>query len=104
MLGEFTQKLILRPARVLRGRVTDAATGGPVAGARVGMNWTLERAVTTKDDGSYELPGSLINLLIAQTRIASGERVGNSIVLANEQRLQCRQLDILIGAHVTGQE
>jgi protocatechuate 3,4-dioxygenase beta subunit len=42
---------------VLRGRVVDAATGKPIAGAQVGEGWVLHRAVAIDKDGVYELPG-----------------------------------------------
>jgi protocatechuate 3,4-dioxygenase beta subunit len=43
--------------RTVRGRVTDAESGEPLAGASVGANWVLDRAVTTGADGRYEFPG-----------------------------------------------
>jgi RNA polymerase sigma-70 factor (ECF subfamily) len=55
--GEVEHRLEFLPYRALRGRVTDAATGLAIAGARVGMVSTLDHAVTTATDGSYELPG-----------------------------------------------
>ena len=55
--GAHTQELTLPAGRTLRGRVTDKATGEPIAGARVGMNWVLEPEVLTRDDGTYVLHG-----------------------------------------------
>jgi RNA polymerase sigma factor (sigma-70 family) len=55
--GELRHELRIPAARVIRGRVTDAVTRSPIAGASVGMNWTLDEPVTTDDDGRYELPG-----------------------------------------------
>jgi len=48
----------LREGVQLTGRVVDGATGAPIAGARIGEGWTLHRAVTTDDDGDYELRGA----------------------------------------------
>jgi len=43
--------------RTLRGRVADADTGAPVAGARVGFGWSQHASVTTDGEGEYVLPG-----------------------------------------------
>ncbi|MCC7065011.1 MAG: sigma-70 family RNA polymerase sigma factor [Planctomycetes bacterium] len=43
--------------RVVRGVVRDADSGQPVAGARVDTNWTMRDAVSTADDGTFELRG-----------------------------------------------
>lgn len=45
----------LSPATGLSGQVTDARTGEPVAGASVGLGHRQRDAVTTDDDGRYEL-------------------------------------------------
>lgn len=55
--GEGDRRLEFLPHRTLRGRITDADARTPVAGARVGMNWMLDHAVTSRADGSYELAG-----------------------------------------------
>lgn len=55
--GAATKEIVFRGGHTIRGRVTDAATSAPVAGARVGMNWVLDLPVTTAADGTYELPG-----------------------------------------------
>lgn len=55
--GELRQEVRLRAARTLRGRVIDADSKTPIAGARVGIGWTLDSPVTTSSDGSYALPG-----------------------------------------------
>lgn len=47
----------LEPGVRLRGKVTDVATGLPIAGARIGENWTLDKLVRSKDDGTYEMRG-----------------------------------------------
>ena len=49
---EFT----LEPGCVLRGRVVDAA-GKPIAGARVGEGWVMDKFVKTDADGRYEMRG-----------------------------------------------
>ena len=41
----------------LRGRVVDAVTGAPIAGAFVCDSWTMKRAVRTGADGRFELEG-----------------------------------------------
>lgn len=41
----------------LRGRVVDAGTGAPIAGALVADSWTMKRAVRTGADGRFELDG-----------------------------------------------
>ncbi len=55
--GTVERELVFAGGRTIRGRVTDAATGAPVAGAAVGMNWTLDSVVRTAADGTYELTG-----------------------------------------------
>lgn len=55
--GEVTRRVILPAGRTVRGRVTDAETGAPIAGARVGVGWMLRHAVATGADGTYALPG-----------------------------------------------
>jgi len=55
--GRVEVECVFPETRVLRGRVTDADTGNPVARARVGMGWVQRLAVTTGEDGRYELPG-----------------------------------------------
>ncbi len=55
--GEMTLRLELPAGRAVTGRVTDADTRAPIPDARVGMNWTLNRAVRTDADGRYILAG-----------------------------------------------
>lgn len=55
--GEDTKTVTLPTGRALRGRVTDAATEQPVAGARVGIGRDFRRAVETSEDGRYVLEG-----------------------------------------------
>lgn len=49
--------LTVERAGTLRGRVTDAATGRPIAGASVGLGWTHEVPVRTDGEGRYEHTG-----------------------------------------------
>jgi protocatechuate 3,4-dioxygenase beta subunit len=51
------QSITCQPGFILRGRVLDATSGKPIAGARVGEGWVLRGAVITGEDGSYALPG-----------------------------------------------
>ncbi len=55
--GEATVVVVLATGRTLRGRVTDAETGAPVAGAGVGIGWDGERAALTSAVGTYTLTG-----------------------------------------------
>ena len=55
--GEITVEMALPIGRVVRGRVTDAVSGAPIARARVGIGWVLHRAVLTDAEGHYEVPG-----------------------------------------------
>jgi len=55
--GELTYRLILPPGRTLRGQVTDAQTGLPVEGARVGMGVVAAPWCPTDPEGRYCLPG-----------------------------------------------
>lgn len=52
-------EFVLPDGRWHTGRVTDAATGAPIAGARVGMNWTLEPDTRTDEQGLYRINGWL---------------------------------------------
>lgn len=56
--GDHVQlKFAVKRGVVLRGRVVDAESGKPIAGARVGEGWTFNRGVITNADGRYELFG-----------------------------------------------
>ena len=55
--GAERVEIVLDRGRVVEGRVVDAATGLPVAGARVGRNWVLDRPVTTDGDGRFAFRG-----------------------------------------------
>lgn len=70
--GEVEHRLEFGPFRTLRGHVTDAATGRAIGGARVGMGPSLDHAVTTQADGSYELPGWTGVLAVRVTFAADG--------------------------------
>lgn len=54
--GTTTVRLVLTPGRTVRGRVTDATRGEPIAGARVGSRLNA-RSVATDDDGGFEFRG-----------------------------------------------
>ena len=45
------------PGALVRGTITDGATGEPIAGASVGVGWTFDKAVTSDKDGVYALQG-----------------------------------------------
>jgi RNA polymerase sigma-70 factor (ECF subfamily) len=47
----------LKAGGTVRGRVVDAETGAPIAGATVAESWTLRRAVRTGADGRFVLGG-----------------------------------------------
>jgi RNA polymerase sigma-70 factor (ECF subfamily) len=55
--GTVALRVTLPAGRTVRGRVSDADTGAPIAGARVGSDWVLNRPVTTDADGRYAFPG-----------------------------------------------
>jgi protocatechuate 3,4-dioxygenase beta subunit len=47
----------LEPGCILRGRVTDVTTSKPIAGARIGEGWTMDKFVVSDADGRYEMRG-----------------------------------------------
>ena len=55
--GALSRTLVLKPSQTLRGVVTDAESGAPLAGARVGRGWVQRHFVETDIDGRYELTG-----------------------------------------------
>jgi RNA polymerase sigma-70 factor (ECF subfamily) len=56
-LREQTCELIMPEGRTLSGRIVDAVTRAPVAGAHVGMNWVMEPGARTDATGCYVLRG-----------------------------------------------
>ncbi|MFO1076250.1 MAG: carboxypeptidase-like regulatory domain-containing protein [Planctomycetota bacterium] len=50
-------EVVIQPGHVLRGRITDAKTGAPIAGARIGEGWVQHKAVVSDAEGRYLLPG-----------------------------------------------
>ncbi len=52
------QTLLFHAGRTLRGRVTDAASGTPVRGARIATTWTFRKWVETDADGRFEFVGA----------------------------------------------
>ena len=55
--GEATHTVEIKPGRVVRGAITEAATGRPIAGALVGMGWTFHRQTKSDAEGRYALGG-----------------------------------------------
>lgn len=54
---ELRKDFVVEPGHTLRGRVTEAKTGVPIVGARVGEGWTASRSVTTDANGDYVFEG-----------------------------------------------
>jgi RNA polymerase sigma factor (sigma-70 family) len=55
--GTHTVTVRLPPGRILHGKITDAATGRPVAGAVIGKNRSQQDAVRSGPDGTWRLSG-----------------------------------------------
>ena len=53
--GTLAVEVAFPEAQVVTGKVTHARTGAPLAGARVGIGWTMEMPVTTAADGTYRM-------------------------------------------------
>ena len=53
--GTVTKVMVAEAEATFRGRVTDAATGAPIAGAVVGAEWHQRPSATTDPDGRYVL-------------------------------------------------
>ena len=51
--GVATAEVVFPRGRTIGGTVTDARTGKPIAGARVGGGWVLHRTATTDAEGKY---------------------------------------------------
>jgi len=81
--GAIEVVLVMPEGRALEGRVTDAESGSPVAGARVGLDFFLFRAVTTDAEGRYTLRGwtrdngRLGVHVVAEGYARAGRRVGD---------------------------
>ncbi|HUR27207.1 MAG TPA: sigma-70 family RNA polymerase sigma factor [Planctomycetota bacterium] len=54
---ELRKDFSIERGHTLRGRVTEAGTGTPIPGARVGEGWTAKRNVTTDANGEYVFEG-----------------------------------------------
>lgn len=50
-------EFVLDPGARIRGRVTDEATGAPIAGAVFAVCWTFDKPVRTDADGRYSFQG-----------------------------------------------
>ncbi|MGE3172211.1 MAG: carboxypeptidase regulatory-like domain-containing protein [Planctomycetota bacterium] len=55
--GTVQRDVLLDDGRLLVGTVTDAATGAPIVGARIGEGWVQHKAVPTGADGGYRMAG-----------------------------------------------
>jgi protocatechuate 3,4-dioxygenase beta subunit len=51
------QNFALEAGATIRGHVTDAQTGAPIAGAQIGQGWTFDSSVTSDESGAYEVRG-----------------------------------------------
>jgi protocatechuate 3,4-dioxygenase beta subunit len=49
--------VVVTPGYVVKGKVTDAATGQPIAGATIGVGWTFEKTSTSDASGEYVIDG-----------------------------------------------
>jgi protocatechuate 3,4-dioxygenase beta subunit len=52
-----TLQFVVAAGNELRGRITDAISGAPLPGARLGEGWTMGRCSVADADGRYSLPG-----------------------------------------------
>jgi len=82
--GDVPLRLVLTDGRTLHGRVTDASTGAPIAGARIGISWTMRQAVTSDADGRYTLPGHAERGYYGLTCLAAGHASGWAVVQADD--------------------
>lgn len=55
--GETHHEVVVPSGRIVLGEITDARTGRPVEGARVGMGWTFFKETLTDEEGRYALGG-----------------------------------------------
>ncbi len=57
-MGKETLLEVTMPAgRTLRGKIVDATTNKPIAGATIGENWVMGRAVKSDAEGNYTIVG-----------------------------------------------
>ena len=61
-----TLEVTLASGREIEGTVTDAKTGSPIAGARVGKNTSMYRPVETDSDGRYVFKGWVDGVRLSQ--------------------------------------
>jgi hypothetical protein len=54
--------------------------------------------------GAHQAAGTLVDRVAVQSGIAPVDAFGEPVVLAHEQGVECGQTQLLVGAHVTGQE
>lgn len=101
-IGEEAVVIDLPAGGTVTGRVTDAGTSAPLPGARVGMGWTLARAVSTDADGRYALPGWTANGRGLVYVLAQGYgRVGRSVAAAGVLDFELERGDTVIGRLVS---
>lgn len=55
--GTLVKDFVLEPEVLVRGRVTDATSGRPIAAAEVGEGWVFAKVARCDADGAYELHG-----------------------------------------------
>ena len=79
-----------------------AAVGGDGSAAEQrGQQLVVGDRLDLADD---ELAGGLVDLLVGEPGVGAGDLFGQLVVLADEQRVQGGQLDVLVGPHVAGEE
>lgn len=102
--GGITADVVLPTGRTITGRVTDADTRAPIPGARVGINWTLDRAVTTDADGRYALTGWNDHQGANDVHVVAEGYGREGIVVGSESVVDFRLLraDSVVGRAVDG--
>jgi RNA polymerase sigma-70 factor (ECF subfamily) len=96
--GTLSRTLTLPTGRTVRGRVVDAATRQPVAGATVGANWTATHAVAADADGNYVYRGWSAK----GTSVLTATAPGYVRVLRQVGDLEQVDFELLRGARLTG--
>jgi RNA polymerase sigma factor (sigma-70 family) len=96
--GTLSRTLTLPTGRTVRGRVVDAATRLPVAGATVGSNWTASHSVAVAADGRYEYRGWTGK----GTSVLTATAPGYVRVLRKVGDLEQVDFELLRGARLTG--